>query len=578
MKQLIIAGLLTLIGFSHATEFLPVDEAFHLDVSRDGDRLMLNWDIVDDYYLYRDQHKLDTFDGAAVGPVTLSDNSIVKYDVTFDEELAVYYGTMSASYPVTAQEGYVQVTYQGCADAGLCYPPQKRYFDLQGNAVQAPGGTSAGASAPGTTGELISFADSAAPASSAGAPASRAHGFTDAASQLTLATALVFALIGGLVLNLMPCVFPVLSLKAMHLAQYGTDKDHARLHGWIYTAGVVLSFLAVAAVLLVLRHFGTWVGWGYQLQSPYFVAFLILLFFFLALVMMGSVEVGQRLMGVGQGLTQKPGPGGTFFTGVLATLVATPCTAPFMGAAIGFALLQPAGTGLLIFAVMGLGMALPLLLLTYIPRLAERMPTPGTWMVTFRQLMAFPLFATVLWLLWVLVELRESSVLLTTGLGLLLLSLAVWPALNVGARSSFLGAATKRVIRTGALVLAVVLVMDQREREEIWQPYDAALLDRYVDQGQPVFLDVTAAWCITCKANERVALSGETFERLVEANGIQLLKADWTNPSPAVDALIASFDRQGVPLYAFYPAGGGEPKVLPQLLTPGLIRETFTAM
>ncbi|MEX2365582.1 MAG: protein-disulfide reductase DsbD domain-containing protein, partial [Pseudohongiellaceae bacterium] len=401
------------LGTVAASEFLPVDEAFELTVERNGDQLSLHWDIADEYYLYRDQHRVNTRDGAEVGEGQLSFNVLEKYDETFQEIMPVYYNTMSADYAVLSDQGVVEVVYQGCADAGLCYPPQTRVFDINGTAMAMPvsetTATSAAGSAPGDAFDTAG------------------QGGSDIAG-LSLALALVFALLGGLILNLMPCVFPVLSLKAMHLAQWGQDTHHSRFHGWIYTLGVVLSFMAVASVLLLLRQFGTWVGWGFQLQSPVFVAGLIMLFYVLALAMAGYVEVGQRLMGAGQSLTQKPGASGTFFTGVLATLVATPCTAPFMGSAIGFALLQPSAVGLLIFATMGFGMALPILAITYLPGLARRLPKPGAWMNVFRQLMAFPLFATVLWLLWVLIEIQGTTALLSVGIGLILLTMAIWPA------------------------------------------------------------------------------------------------------------------------------------------------------
>lgn len=549
-------------GNAVATEFLPVDEAFELTVERDGDRLSLHWDIADDYYLYRDQHRVNTRDGAEVGEGELSFNVLEKYDDTFKAVMPVYYDTMSAEYPVLADQGLIEVVYQGCADAGLCYPPQTRVFDMNGNAMAVPASTTTAPSAAGSvTGSRFETTGQAG---------------SDVAS-LSLAVALVFALLGGLVLNLMPCVFPVLSLKAMHLAQWGQDTHHSRVHGWIYTLGVVLSFMAVAAVLLLLRQFGTWVGWGFQLQSPIFVAGLIMLFFVLALAMAGYVEVGQRLMGAGQTLTQKPGVSGTFFTGVLATLVATPCTAPFMGSAIGFALLQPPAVGLLIFATMGFGMALPILAITYLPGLARRLPKPGAWMNVFRQLMAFPLFATVLWLLWVLIELQGTTVLLSVGVGLILLTMAIWPALSVSSGNGLVARFAKRGLRVALVAVAFFMVFDQRPQTDIWQPYDAAMLDSYEMLGQPVFLNVTAAWCITCKANERVALSGDGFETLVKQQGVQLIKADWTNPSPEVDALISRFDRQGVPLYAYFPGDGGPVQLLPQVLTPGLIERTFSA-
>lgn len=558
MKPFVIALLMVCSGLLQAAEFLPVDEAFELRVERQGDQLQLHWTIADDYYLYRDQHRIEPLNGARLGPVQLSPGDVEKYDVTFDQQLAVYYQRMTASYTVLNDSGQIDVIYQGCADAGLCYPPQKRRFDLNGVALANPQPEFIGYSStgPGSAG-LLDLAGRAP------------------VNSLTLAGALMFALVGGVILNLMPCVFPVLSLKALQLAQHPDRSPNQTIaHGWIYTAGVVVSFLIVALALLSLRTLGSWVGWGYQLQSPGFVAALVVLFFVLAMAMSGFVEMGGRWMGVGDRMTRQPGWLGSFFTGVLATLVATPCTAPFMGAAIGFALAQPAMMSLTIFAVMGLGMALPILLLTYMPSLGRRLPKPGAWMLTFRQLMAFPLFATVLWLLWVLVELTQPVVVMRAGLGLLLLALAGWAGKWLGTlrgRSTWL----LQVSRLALVVWALFWVFSLPAEQQQWENYDAAQLQRYRFNGEPVFLDVTAAWCITCNANEAIALSGKGFEQLVERTGVHLMRADWTRPSPAVDALIASFGRNGVPLYAFYPAEGGEPQLLPQLLTPGLMEKTF---
>lgn len=561
MKHLILL-LSSLLSFAFAEDFLDVDDAFRFDVERLDDRLVLTFDIADDYYLYRDRYQLNAKEGGQVGSASFSNNVLIKYDPNFDEDMAVFYETMSASHSVNSETGYVEVVYQGCADAGLCYPPQKRYFDFDGNTIETPQ-TNASLSLDFDAGssDLVEFAPLDAG--------------SDAAN-LTVISAVLFALIGGLILNLMPCVFPVLSLKVMHMAQFGQDAHHARMHGLAYTVGVVASFMVVAGVLLILRYFGDWVGWGFQLQSPYFVAGLVLLFFAMSLTMTGYVEFGQNLMGVGQGLTQKSGMTGSFFTGVLATVVATPCTAPFMGSAIGFALLQPAYVSLLIFGAMGLGLALPILLISFAPVLAQWMPKPGAWMNTFRQLMAFPLFATALWLMWVLVEIRGTDALLKVGIGLIIFSVAIWPALSVTHNQGLVGTWLKRGLRYGMLVLAMFMVLDQREAEELWQEYSPALVSASLADGKSVFVDVTAAWCITCKANERVALSGSKFEQLVADNDIVLIKADWTNPSPDVDALIAGFNRDGVPLYAFYEQGSPVPEILPQILTSGLIEEVFT--
>ncbi|MFG1498279.1 protein-disulfide reductase DsbD [Saccharospirillum sp. HFRX-1] len=568
MRSLVAVLLMMAASLAQATDFLPVDDAFQLNVERQGDELRLHWQIADDYYLYRDQHRIQPSEGAELGAVQLSPGAVEKYDPTFDQQMVVYYDSMTAVYPVRTDSGEIEVVYQGCADAGLCYPPQKRRFDLNGVAL---------ANADSGFGDFSSFDESSL------IDLSDNNQPSDKLAAVTLASALLFALIGGLILNLMPCVFPVLSLKALQLAQHraepgpGESEHSAIAHGWVYTAGVVISFILVALLLLVLRSLGAWVGWGFQLQSPGFVAALVVLFFVLALAMSGFIEIAGRWMGAGQNLATRSGWSGSFFTGVLATLVATPCTAPFMGAAIGYALTQPMLIGLTVFAVMGLGLALPILVLTYLPGLGRLLPKPGAWMVTFRQLMAFPLFATVLWLLWILIELTEPVVVMSAGLGLLLLTLVLW----AGRWATRLDGAPLWLLRGGQLVVALwalTLVFSVPQADEQWQPYDAATLQRYQSNGEAVFLDVTAAWCITCKANESVALSGDAFDQLVQRTGVQLMRADWTRPSPAVDALIDSFGRNGVPLYVLYPANGGAPQVLPQILTPGAVAAAFESL
>lgn len=555
--------LLCTLSLIQADTFLDVEEAFQYRAERFGDELRVSFVIAEGYYLYQDRYQLLPFEGASVGEPQFSDNLQIKYDPNFDEDMAVFYQRMEVSQSLVGEQGYLQIVYQGCADEGLCYAPQKRYIDLAGQPIASPV-----ASQPLLLNEFNDL-----PAVSLSALGSTEE--TASSTPVSVFSALLLAVAGGLILNLMPCVFPVLSLKAISLSQLGQDAHHRRLHGLVYSLGVVLSFLAIAALLLVLRAVGEWVGWGFQLQSPYFVAALVLLFYVMALAMAGYFELGQSLMGIGQGLTEKSGATGSFFTGVLATVVATPCTAPFMGTAIGFALTQPAAISLFIFAAMGGGLALPILLLSFLPGLSRWLPKPGKWMLHFRQLMAFPLFATVLWLLWVLVELTASSALLSVGLGLILFTLALWPALSSRDEVSRVRRWLKSSLRYGAFVAALVLVFDQREEPSLWQPYSPERLAASLAQGQSVFVDVTAAWCITCKVNERVALSGNSFERLVRQNDILLLKADWTNPSPQVDSLIASFDRDGVPLYIFYDQGSPIGELLPQVLTAGLIETTF---
>lgn len=564
MKTWLFLLLTVLSTAVSAVEFLDVNDAFKINANREGDALVFQFEIAEDYYLYRDRYSIKPQDAFTIEGTAFGDNVIVKYDPNFDEDMAVFYDEMVVAHQLSeGAEGRVQITYQGCADAGLCYPPQKRLFDLNGQPVaMSPNPTPSSLDSIPSGSEELNLID---PVSSQ-------------VSSLTIVSAVAFALIGGLILNLMPCVFPVLSLKAMQMTQMGEGHtSQARLHGFAYTAGVVLSFLVVASVLLLLRFFGDWVGWGFQLQSPYFVAALILLFFVMSLTMFGFVEFGQSLMGVGQGLTEKSGMTGSFFTGVLATVVATPCTAPFMGSAIGFALIQPAFVSLLVFAAMGLGLALPILLISLIPGLARSMPKPGNWMTTFRQLMAFPLFATALWLTWVLVEIKGTDALLTVGLGLILVTMALWPAMSVQRNQKVSMAWFKRLSRAALVIFAFILIFDQREQQDLWHEYTPQLVEQSLADGKSVFIDITAAWCITCKANERVALSGDRFEQLVDTQGIVLVKADWTNPSPEVDALIAGFDRDGVPLYAYYDKGSPIPVILPQILTFSMIEALFNS-
>lgn len=563
MKKLWFLVWMLITGFAFGEDFLDVDDAFTVNVQRSGDMLVVDFDIAADYYLYRDRYSVRSQGAADIRSTEFGDNVIVKYDPNFDENMAVFYNTMAVRHAVSgAAEEVVQITYQGCADAGLCYPPQKRLFDLSGQPVAASlsNTTSLNLDTVSESAELLDLGGSVG----------------ESAATLTLVSAVMFALIGGLILNLMPCVFPVLSLKVMQMTQFGDSPTETRMHGLAYTVGVVASFLVVASVLLLIRYFGDWVGWGFQLQSPYFVAALVLLFFAMSLTMFGFVEFGQSLMGVGQGLTEKSGMAGSFFTGVLATVVATPCTAPFMGSAIGFALLQPAYVSLLIFAAMGIGLSLPILLISLVPSLARWMPKPGAWMTTFRQLMAFPLFATALWLMWVLVEIQGTDALLKVGVGLILFTMALWPALSAGRENSLTAVWVKRSVRVALIAVALLMVFDQRQKESLWQDYSPELVQASLAEGRSVFVDVTAAWCITCKANERVALSGERFETLVKDEDVVLIKADWTNPSPAVDQLIAGFNRDGVPLYAFYEKGSPVPEILPQILTFNLIEEVFS--
>jgi thiol:disulfide interchange protein DsbD len=391
-----------------------------------------------------------------------------------------------------------------------------------------------------------------------------------------LGRALALALAGGLVLNLMPCVLPVLSVKVLGLVQHAGGG--LRRHGLAYTAGVLASFAVVAGALVALRAGGEQLGWGFQLQSPVFVTLLAYMLFALALSLSGVLAIGGRFTGIGQGLAGRAGLGGSFFTGALATVAATPCTAPFMGAAVGYAVTQHWGTALLVFEALGLGLALPFLVLTLVPAWRRWLPRPGPWMDRLQQLLAFPLYASAAWLVWV-VSLQAGPPGVGAALaGMLLIAFAAWlhRASRV-ARVPWRRAATAAVVAVavGAVALgALAGAAPLRPAADVsrdWEPFTPERLAALRAAGTPVFVNVTAAWCLTCLVNERVALTSPAVADVFARKGVVRLKADWTRRDPAITRVLGSFGRNGVPLYVLYPAAAGEPTVLPQILTEGIV-------
>ncbi|GAB6843560.1 thiol:disulfide interchange protein DsbD [Methylorubrum rhodinum] len=402
---------------------------------------------------------------------------------------------------------------------------------------------------------------------------------------LTLWSAAGLALLGGLILNLMPCVFPVLSIKVLSLVkQAGETRARVRLHGLAYTAGVLASFLALAGLLIALKAGGAGIGWGFQLQSPVVVALLAYGLFAVGLSLSGVVHVGGRLAGLGDGLTRRAGYQGSFFTGVLATLVATPCTAPFMGAAVGFALTQGAGVGLLIFACLGLGLALPFLALTAFPGALSLLPRPGAWMETVKGALSFPVYATAAWLIWVLAQQVGPDGLLGALGGLVLVGFAAWAwerAREAGRLGTGFGRTTAVLALAGALGLAAALDGQRAgapgvRLAGIEEPFTQGRLDALRAEGRTVFVDMTAAWCITCQVNERTVLAREAVQAAFRAGSVAYLKGDWTNQNPEITRLLESHGRSGVPLYLVY-KGRGEARVLPQILTEAVVLDGIKA-
>ena len=402
---------------------------------------------------------------------------------------------------------------------------------------------------------------------------------------LSLLAAMTLALAGGVVLNLMPCVLPVLSVKALALVRHaGGHASTLRRHGVAYTAGVLASFVLVAGVLLALRAGGTQLGWGFQLQSPTFVTLLAFVLWALALSLSGLFVIGGRVTAAGSTLAARRGYAGSFFTGALATVAATPCTAPFMGAALGYAVTQPWPTALLVFEALGFGLALPFLILTLVPAWRRMLPTPGAWMVRLQQLLAFPLYATVAWLVWV-VSLQAGPPAVAAALaGLLLIALAAWlHHASRGARARWRRAATLAAVALAIVSVALGAFTDAMASRRStaasgagWEPYSAGRLAELRAAGKPVFVNVTAAWCITCLVNERVALHSRAVADAFAHKGVTALKADWTRRDPGITQMLGAFGRNGVPLYLVYPAGGGaQPTVLPQILSEAVVLNAF---
>jgi thiol:disulfide interchange protein/DsbC/DsbD-like thiol-disulfide interchange protein len=397
--------------------------------------------------------------------------------------------------------------------------------------------------------------------------------------------ALMLAAVGGILLNLMPCVFPILSLKLLGLAG-SAHRAEQWPHGIAYALGVILSFALLGGVLLVLRAGGAAIGWGFQLQSPVVVGLLAYLLLAMGLSLSGVAEFGTGLTGAGSRFAGGAGLAGAFATGILATIVATPCTAPFMGAALGVALIAPAPVALAIFVALGIGLALPFVLATAIPGIARRLPRPGRWMEWFKQLLAFPLYGTVAWLIWVLIQEVGPAGAFAGLLGLVVVGFAVWiygRTRAIGPLGRRLGAGFALTGVAAALVLAAMPATPGQVAAEVtgeaapaepdnfgYRPFSSARLDRLVAEHQPVFVNLTAAWCITCLVNEHTTLDSRAVRRAFAERGIVALKGDWTRQNPEITTYLQEFGRSGVPLYLLYDTAG-RPTILPQILTEAAV-------
>ncbi len=533
------------------TQFLPVDEAYQLTLVADGDqRLMLQWVIAPEYYLYRHAFKAQASDseGSIAANLVVPDG-LAKTDEFFGD-VEVYYDALEAMVALerTTELAQIKVTYQGCADAGLCYPPETKSFLWH----MASGEIQAGSLAP-TSSALDSGDD------------------TSSSAGIGLLAAIALAFLGGIILNIMPCVFPILSLKALSFT-HGSADQHRRA-SLVYAAGVIVSFMALASVLVAIQQTGQLIGWGFQLQNTGFVIGLAYLFTVMGLSLNGLIHFGTSMMNVGQSLTEQDGDAGNFFTGVLAVVVASPCTAPFMGTALGYALTQPIAVTLIVFAALGAGMALPMVILSHSSAAVRALPKPGPWMDTAKNVLAFPLYLTSVWLLWVAGNQAGVNTMALALSGLVLLALAAYLYGDTKLRKGL-----SIILVAGAVFLAIPSDNkpggsdSSRALSEGQIAWSASVLNDYIERGDPIFVDVTADWCITCLANEAAVLFTPEMEQAFIDADIPYMIADWTDYDADIGRFVQSHGRSGIPLYVMYPRGvGSTPVILPQLLTRDIV-------
>ncbi len=591
---------------------LPEERAYTVEaIAGDGNSILLRLTPANGYYLYRDKLsvKLDAGTGlSATLPPPAKLPKASQYRDEYFGDVAVYFDQVEITVPVArtqpaAAKGTLIVDLQGCQTGGICYPPMTRRLAISLPAgvltpvAVVPANTDSAAQVTADPASTVpALQDIASSEASAASETAQQTGdetartpppptsATPTKSAPGLLASLLLALLGGLILNLMPCVLPVLSLKVLGLAQSGESLQHARRHALWYTAGVLTSFVALGALALALRKAGLALGWGFQLQQPLVVAGLALVVFALGLSMSGlwyaNIGIGQR----GSGLMQRSGASGDFFTGVLAVVLATPCTAPFMGAALAYAFTGPALGGLLVFAMLGLGLALPFLLIGFIPALAQRLPKPGAWMDTFKQLLAFPLYATAAWLVWVLAKQRGADAVglwLASAIALALAAWA-WTRARSGRNRGWLLLAMLAALGTTWPLGMLHRLQKPADRiatgtsnglEQV--AYSARQLADLRGQGRVVFVNMTADWCVSCKANEKAVFARDGFRDAMQAANAVYMTGDYTDVDPAITAYLQVHKAVGVPLYVLYPHGGGEGRILPVIVTPGLVEDAL---
>lgn len=542
---------------------LPPEQAFRFEaLASTPHQLLLRWTMPTGYYLYRDQTTLRLTDAAGLSLKPSWPAGVVQHD-EHHGDATVYFGQLELPVAVEGDlagrhQLRLDASFQGCQLDGLCYPVMDRgvTIDLAGAGPLAGNAVAPAAQTPAVSAPL------------------------EGPPQVSLMAALLLALGGGLVLNLMPCVLPVLSIKAVSVLESGESRARARRHALLYTAGVLCSFAALGMGILALRATGHVLGWGTQLQQPLLVGVLACVMLAVGLSMSGVVQFGASLGNTGASLAARSGAAGDFFTGMLAVVVASPCTAPFMGSALAYAFAAPMLSALLVFLALGVGLALPFLLIGFVPALARLLPGPGRWMETLKQVLAFPMYLTAAWLVWVLANQRGADAVGLVLVAMVLLAMTLWWF----ERSRSRGMLSRILVAVLALSTAVPMVL----LAHVPRPSTAATTAKGVvayspqklamlrTAGTPVFVDMTADWCVTCKANEHTVLDTQAFRDLLQRTGTVYMKGDWTDVNPDISAFLQRYHSPGVPLYVVFPRNGGPGHRLSTVLTPSLVERALT--
>jgi thiol:disulfide interchange protein len=560
-------------------EALPPEQAFVFEaIAMSPTELLARWSMPKGYYLYRDKTRLSVVDDSAVVLGEVKWPAGVEHVDEHFGTVVVYFNQVELPIALARPDGNARSIrlrgeFQGCKENGICYPVMERFLDIDLDAAGAE--------------QLVAAAKTFVPAASLSATAVADASAENAlrsqppsASEISVIGALLFALLGGIVLNLMPCVLPVLSLKVIGLAQSGESLGKARSHALWYTAGVLVSFALIGLAVIALRSAGQALGWGFQLQQPGFVAILVYVLLAVGLSLSGVFTIGAGMAGVGQNLASKSGPAGDFFTGVLACVVASPCTAPFMGPALAFAFASSPYVALLIFLALGLGLALPFLLVGFIPALASRLPKPGAWMETFKQVLAFPMYLTAVWLVWVLGKQRGVDAMGWVLAGAVLLAFALWWL----ERSRWSGKVVARVLAIFVVLASLypiwhITTMEPAKAFSVESSdsvaYSAEKLAALRADGRTVFVNMTADWCVTCKANEKNVLSSDHFKNLLSASNAVYMKGDWTNVDPEITAFLQQHKSVGVPLYVVFKGRDELGQILPTVLTDSIVEQAL---